>query len=178
MYGVVSLLDEAHNEKVQNIWAMLKSRFGVGNPNVTGYPHFSYHIAQRYDLDRLSGLLERMVRETAVFTVHTAGLGIFTGAEPVIYIPVVRDPALTSLHQTLWPHIEPCGHYSQSYYAPANWVPHITLGQGDISPEQLGPVVQWLNNQNLYWTIPIHNFAILHSTGTSMEQQVYFPFNS
>lgn len=176
MYGVVSLLDTLHSQQVENLWKTLKIRFGVANPNATSYPHFSYHVANGYEMGKVSRLLEQVAGETAVFTIHTAGLGIFTGAEPVVYIPVARSPGLTKLHEALWPQIQPFGQGSVAYYTPPGWLPHITLGHGDIAPAQLGSIVQWLNEQNLTWEVTIHNFAILHRTGTGMEQVALFPF--
>ncbi|HEX6385194.1 MAG TPA: 2'-5' RNA ligase family protein, partial [Anaerolineae bacterium] len=130
MHGVVTILDEAHYERVEALWADLKREFGVGNANVVHYPHFSYHVAGDYDLDRLAAALEAIARETAAFTVKASGLGIFTGPEPVLYVPVVRSAALTALHQRVWTAVEHASRDSIAYYAPDLWLPHITLGQG------------------------------------------------
>ena len=106
-------------------------------------------------------MLAHVAKETAAFTVTTTGVGLFTGPGPVIYIPVSRDPILTAIHQRLWPQLEAISDASLGYYAPSNWFPHITLGHGDITEENLAPIVSWLNAQDLSWQIPIDNIALL-----------------
>jgi len=54
VHAVVSLLDQSHYEKVEALWSELASRFGLRGIYRTPYPHFSYHVAAGYDVDRLS----------------------------------------------------------------------------------------------------------------------------
>src|SRR4051812_46659014 len=116
MDAVVSLLDETHYRLVEDLWAELEARFGVRGIYVTPYPPFSYHIAQHYDLAALEPVLRRAAQGATPFTVRTGGLGIFTGANPILYIPVVRDPALTEFHRRLWQAVDPAGVESAVYY--------------------------------------------------------------
>jgi|GEM_PF-2442734 hypothetical protein len=53
MHAIVSLLDNTYYERVEQLWAELKRKFGVQGVYATPYPHFSYHIASHYDLDKL-----------------------------------------------------------------------------------------------------------------------------
>lgn len=43
-------------------------RFGVGIWRGTAVPHFSYHIAKAYEIERLGEILEQMAGEMAVIT--------------------------------------------------------------------------------------------------------------
>lgn len=161
MYGLVSLLDDQHTELVEKLWAEMARRFGVGNPAATFVPHFSYHVAEDYDLDKLAGILERVAEETAVFPIQTAGIAIFPGPEPVIYIPVARNLALAQLHERVWTAVSPFSQGSVAYYAPSVWFPHITLAHGDITPQNLGPIVAWLHAQSIAWTISVDSFSLV-----------------
>lgn len=161
MHGIVSLLDDQHTELVEPLWAEMAQRFSVGNPAAAFVPHFSYHVAEAYDLDRLAGILERLAKETAVFPIQAAGIAIFPGAEPVIYIPVARNLALTQLHEHVWTAVTPHSQNSIPYYAPAGWFPHITLAHKEIAPDNIGPIITWLHRQNIAWTIPVDNLTIL-----------------
>jgi 2'-5' RNA ligase len=107
MHGVVSLLDSTHYEQVERLWAELEARFGVRGVYMTPYPHVSYHVAAAYDLARLEPILRALAGETAPFRVRTAGLGVFTGAQPVLYLPVVRTVPLSHLHARLWEALAP-----------------------------------------------------------------------
>jgi hypothetical protein len=44
MHGVVSLLDAAHYQAVESLWAELAA-CGLRGVYVTPFPHFSYHVA-------------------------------------------------------------------------------------------------------------------------------------
>jgi hypothetical protein len=45
MHGVVSLLDAAHYQAVESLWAELAAACGLRGVYVTPFPHFSYHVA-------------------------------------------------------------------------------------------------------------------------------------
>ncbi|HEX9115563.1 MAG TPA: 2'-5' RNA ligase family protein, partial [Anaerolineae bacterium] len=102
MDGIVSLLDNQHRDRVQALWAELEREFGLRGVFATRFPHFSYHVAEVYHNDRLAPILARFAPSHAPLLARTTGLGIFTGAQPVVFIPVVRTPNLTRLHQELW----------------------------------------------------------------------------
>ena len=169
MHGVVTILDEAHYERVETLWAELKREFGVGSARVVNYPHFSYHVAEDYKLDRLAAVLEAIARQTAAFTVKASGLGIFTGPEPVLYVPIVRSAMLTKLHRQVWTAVEPTSRDSIAYYTPDLWLPHITLGHDDIDEGNLGAIVQWLNEQSLNWDIAVNNLSLIYDASRGYE---------
>ncbi len=107
MHGIVSLLDNEHNQLVEELWAELEQEFSVRGVYITPYPHFSYHVAQDYDVDKIEPILQRITSNITTFKAKTSGLAIFTGASPVLYIPVARSLELTKLHQELWQEISP-----------------------------------------------------------------------
>lgn len=169
MHGVVSLLDNRHYAQVEQLWAEIVSRFGLRGICKTPYPHFSYHVSTNYDLERLQSVLAGVARETAVFSITTGGLGIFTGPSPVLYIPIVRTAALSQLHERVWTAVESVSSGTQIYYSPANWLPHITLAQHDLTPENLPLIVRWLNQQSLNWQVTIDNLSLIIDTEGKQE---------
>jgi len=176
MHGVVSLLDQAHYEKVETLWQELRQRFGVGSPKVVHFPHFSYHIAERYDEEQLEAVLTAAAGELRPFTLNAAGIALFPGPESVLYIPISRSPQLTRLHAALWPQLEAVSGASSPYYAPASWFPHITLAQGDVTRDNLGPICQWLQQQNIAWTVSVNNFCLVQETDHGHELSCHVPF--
>ncbi len=165
MDGVVSLLDEKHYRLVEELWAEMRERFGLQGIDVTPYPHFSYHVAESYEVGQVERILLAWAQETAVFSLKTAGIGIFTGPQPVIYLPVTRTTTLSTLHDELWPALDAYSTGSSAYYAPENWFPHISIGFGDIQPEKLGAIVEWLNEQTWAWDVTVNNFAFFRDPG-------------
>jgi hypothetical protein len=84
MHGIVSLLDNDQNQLVEELWAELKREFSVDGVYFTPYPHFSYHIALYYDVEKIESVLKRITANIRKFKVRTSGLGIFSGASLLI----------------------------------------------------------------------------------------------
>jgi 2'-5' RNA ligase len=163
MYGIVSLLDDKHNGFVQDLWDEFKAKFGVHGVHRTPIPHFSYHVAQEYDLDAVRNLLMPIVRDLKPFTVQTTGLGIFTGKDPVLYVPVRRDAHIIQLHERIWRTIAESKAVidSNTYYQPSQWHPHITLTHHDVDHDMLPKVIRVLSERQFAWEITIDNLAVL-----------------
>jgi len=135
MHGLVSLLDPHHYALVEEIWRELENDCGLTGILVTPFPHFSWQIAEDYDWDPLQQIVVEITAETQPFTVWAAGLGLFTSANPVIYLPVVRTKALSELHEKIWTRLKPISTKASPFYAPENWMPHISLAYADLTPE-------------------------------------------
>src|SRR5260370_39108121 len=174
MNGIVSLLDSRHNQLVEEIWAKLEREFSVHGIYITPFPHFSYHVAQDYNVDRIVPFLDRITSNITKFKVRTSGIGIFTGTSPVLYIPVVRSFELTQLHQELWQEISPVSSGIQEYYHPYQWMPHITIGFGDISKDKLLQMIPLLAERDFNWEITVNNIALIYDTGTKQELKSRF----
>ena len=174
MHGIVSLLDNDHNQLVEEIWAELEREFSVHGVYITPYPHFSYHVAQAYDIDKIEPVLQRITSNITTFNVKTSGLGVFTGTSPVLYIPVVRSLELTQLHQEIWQQISPVSSGVQEYYNPDQWMPHITIGFGDISKDKLLQMIPLLAERDFNWEITVNNIALIYDTGTKQEMKSRF----
>jgi 2'-5' RNA ligase len=176
MLGVVSLLDDQHYARVEAIWEELGQKFDVRGMYVTPYPHFSFQVAEAYDEDACGHFLRELAARTRPFRVKTAGLGIFTVASPILYIPIVRSPALSDFHREIWESVRqvtpgPVTHY----YHPDEWAPHVTLAQGDIDQDKLAEVIRYLSRRNFHWEFTVTNVAIIYDTGR--EQGVRCRYN-
>jgi len=174
MHGIVTLLDNDHYRLIEDLWAELERRYSIRGVYITPYPHFSYHVAQVYDVDKIVPVLERITSNITKFKVRTSGLGIFTGASPVLYIPVVRSLELTQLHQELWEQISPVSSGIQEYYHPDQWVPHITIGFGDINKDNLSQIIPFLAERNFNWEITVNNIVLVYDTGEKQELKARF----
>lgn len=164
MDGVISVLDVVHTRQVRELWQEIDGRFHISNPLVTFAPHFSYHIAESYDVAKVASVLREVAQQTAVFTVAATGIGIFPGADPVVYIPIARNAALAALQETLWTAVNPISQAPSAYYQPPNWLPHITLVQSAKSPIDLGPLVKWLHRQSISWEIRVSSIGFAQTS--------------
>ena len=174
MHGIVSLLDNDHYQLVEELWAELEREFSVHGVYVTPYPHFSYHVAQDYNVDKIEPVLKRITSNITTFNIRTSGLGVFTGTSPVLYIPVARSLELAELHQELWQEISPASSGVQEYYHPNQWMPHITIGFGDISKDKLSQIIPFLAERDFNWETTVNNIALIYDTGIKQELKSRF----
>ena len=102
--------------------------------------------------------------------VHAEGLGIFTGPSPVIFIPLVNDPALARFHQEMWEQPQAIAHNNNPYYAPDPWVPHISLALLDVTRENIGCAMRRLAFRSLDMTLQVNNLALVYQFGDHIGQ--------
>src|SRR6266571_8585357 len=164
MHGVVSLLDYKHHQLVKDLWAELAREFAVSKVYKAPEPHFSYQLARHYNVKSLERVLRRFAASKTSFQVRAGGLGIFTGTHPVLTIPVVRSPELMQFHEALWQEISSTGSGIEDYYHPSRWMPHITIGIGDINKDNLPQIVRFLAERDLNWEITIDNIGLIYSS--------------
>jgi 2'-5' RNA ligase len=170
MDGVVSLLDTQHCQVIDRLRAELANKFEI---HIAKCPHISYQVAEQYDLAALRLAIARLSKEGTSFQVLTAGLGCFTGAQPIIYIPVVRSSALTKLHQQIWQTVTPFSSGLSPHYHPDCWIPHITLIYEHLTPVQLSDLAHWLGDRCFNWTMTLNNLSLLCNDGVEQWQFGY-----
>jgi 2'-5' RNA ligase len=179
MHGIVALLDDEHTARVEGLWDELSEVCGLSCVQLTPFPHFSWHIAEDYDFDRLEAKLTHITQQTSPFKIHTAGLGVFTGEHPVVYLQVVKDPQLLNLHGKIWEGTQGFGSEVSHLYAPDQWMPHITLANRDVSDENIPCIFSLLGKRPFKWEIEVGQFAIGYQHDDAPgEITKTFPLNS
>jgi 2'-5' RNA ligase len=178
LHGVVSLLDDQHYALVENLWDELETEYAIRSHYQTPFPHFSYHVAEEYDTDLVESILPRVTSRCDTFRVRTAGLGIFSGDHPVLYLPVVRSPALSALHQKLWHELAEASAGTVEYYHPEWWMPHITLAGGEALKDHLPDIVRVLSARSFDWEIEVDNLSLICDMGTAQDVRVRFDLQS
>jgi len=180
MDGIVTILSEPYYQAVRDLWAGIYRACRTaaqaagtdsavplpGFINSEDLPHFSWHIAESYDQNRLSPVLDAICRETLPFTVRTTGLGIFTVPKPVIFIALVKDRPLMEFHEKLWQQLGGLGQGVSGYYAPELWVPHITLAHENLDTSTIGCIIQELASQSFHWEMRVETLAIASQAGS------------
>jgi 2'-5' RNA ligase len=178
MEGIVSLLDDEHYHLTETLWSELEGEFGLRGIYITRFPHFSYHVAQEYDRERLGPILQRVAQHTQEFRTQASGLGIFAGRPPVLYIPILRTQELSQFHSTVWQRTAHTASGTIDYYRPENWLPHITLAFGDIHKDNLPDVIRLLSERPLQWHITINNLSFIEDTAQGQNVRFRFDFGS
>lgn len=159
--GVVSLLQPVYYERVLAIMHELQGKCGIQGGLSTPLPHFSWHIAPRYELAGLEARLERIAREARPFPVRATGLGLFTGERPVVYIPVIKSAELIAFHQALWEQTIDLAEEQSPYYAPDRWQPHITLAMFDVTRSNLACLMERLAFTPVDWELRVDQIGLI-----------------
>ncbi|MEJ7666971.1 MAG: 2'-5' RNA ligase family protein [Hymenobacter sp.] len=108
---------------------------------------------------------------------HTTGLGMFPGDRPVIYIPVLRSDALNEVHHRVYNIAGPLCTRTDKFSGPDLWLPHVSLALHDTTPELLGPVLRFLNNQTFNLELTINNLTLLRPEGEMFVREEVFEFS-
>lgn len=179
MAGIVSLLDEPSEQFTRALWAELDERYGLhAVAQRVPLPHCSYHVAAEYDLARLAEALRRVAAQTRPFAATITGLGAFEAPEPVLYLAVERNPALDALHAALWRELAEgdIAREPMAVYAPATWIPHITLAQGDLTLDGLRAIQAVWAGRALRRELWVRELSVLYSAadGSASERLLGF----
>lgn len=161
MNGIASLLNDPQKSQIEAIWQELEEKCGLIGVRITPFPHFTYQVVETYDQARLGPILQAIARATQPFTVQTTGLGLFTGKTPIIYLPLVKNDFLLHFHKLIWDRTIDVAQGASPYYAPDLWVPHITLGYGDVTNVNLGCAMEKLAFRKFDWQINVDNLTFI-----------------
>ena len=162
MFAIVSLLDQAADQRIRAIHAELESKCGLKGIRLFPYPHFSWIGGEWCQMDKTEAMVERLASVTTPITVTTTGLGLFTGSSPVIYIPLVKTVELIQVHQQIWDETRSCADELHPVYQPELWVPHITLALMDVKVDNLVCAMSLLGFQSFEMTIQVNNLALVY----------------
>ena len=163
--AVVSLLDETHDALVRGLWAELERAFGLRGIYGAPYPHLSYGGALSFDEEKTEAALARVAAGLEPLTVRTTGVGLFTGERPILYLPVIKNQALMTLHARLSGILSPLATGANPHYLPHRWTPHITLAYGDLTHERVPEVMRYLSPRRFDWEVTLDNLALVYTEG-------------
>lgn len=164
MQGIVTLLDGEDSERIEAIWDELRRDFGVRGIHARRFPHFSYHVAEQYDLKQVRAKVEDIARIFRPFIARTSGIGVFTRKQPVIYLPVVRTRWLDGLRQEIARSVKGLADAPNEYYAEDIWIPHVTIAEGDVDLLVLPEIVRRFGDRKLRWDMHATNVAVIRAT--------------
>lgn len=164
MPGIITLLDRETTAKVRAVQDTMAAEFGVRRSYPGDVPHFTYHLAESYDIDAALGVVEHIASGTGSFSVATSGFGVFTGTRPTLYIPIAQGGSLASLHERICKEMAEAGQPNMPYYRAGRLLPHITIAQGNVPPTLLGELLAWLAETDFSWDVPVTNLALAEQT--------------
>jgi 2'-5' RNA ligase len=162
MYAIASLLDPYSSQKIQELWNYLESDCGLFGIKETPLPHFTWQGANDYKFPQVTDALRKVATETSPFMVKTAGLGIFTSENPILYLSLVKSYPLMKAHKDIWDAVQSNVDQLIEYYAPDSWMPHITLAYHDLNRKNLPCALSKLSFRSLDFEITVNNLAVIY----------------
>ena len=161
MYAIISELDYDASVMVKNLWARLRDACGLTAIYEFPTPHFTWFAAESIDRPVVTALVADLTARTQCLTILASGLGIFCGEKPVIYLPLVKTQEMIELHDWLWTQIEPHSEQKNKYYAPNNWMPHITLAINVVSRESLKCALETIAFEPIEMRFSVDNLIVV-----------------
>ena len=174
MLAITTLLNAPTADRINGIIKSLETKFGLDDVQATPDPHLTYQLVGVEQPDTLEAVLAGVAATTPRFVAHSTGLGVFPGPQPVIYIPVLRSNRLNALHGHILRAIAPLCFQTDKFSASDLWLPHISLALHDTTPELLGPVLMYLNQETYNLAFEIENIAILRQEGALFVREAVF----
>lgn len=159
---VASILDTTGTETNAVLWASIGRIFYETGAPLTILPHLSWHVAAHYDQDLLDEYLRRLARKIGPVPLNVAGVGVFSGKSPVIYLPITKTPVITRLHHLLWIELGAISTDVNPNYDPMVWIPHVSLSIGEVSRDVISKVITEMAYLSLDFQLIAANLAILY----------------
>lgn len=161
MYALATLFDLDQNPSFSRMWLKLQQTCRLVTAKQFSFVHLSWQGAENYRLEPARAAIAEIAAQTRSFSVKTAGLGIFTGNEPVLYLNLVKDCTMVDLHEALWRRLWPHSDEMNGFYAPREWVPHITLVYKPLLPDNLACAITELMYEPYSVELEINNLALI-----------------
>jgi 2'-5' RNA ligase len=159
--SIAALLDDSHHQQAR----FLQRAWSKAQPEADPLklvPHMSLHVATAYG-DGVRAIVSEVAASQAPLPVRCGGLGFFTTTRPVVYVPVVRDDRLSTLHSQLWSVLSKVSLGTLHLYAPEAWLPHVTLAQGPLDTERLAALLEVPAARGPQWHATLKGLALVES---------------
>lgn len=141
-FALEMYLDPESDRLLRAVWEELAQAGVSAVMRDGGYrPHVSLAVAAEVDADSMGAELAAFAAAAPPLSLLLSHVGIFPGAERVVYLGAVVAPELLAVHTAAYPLW--CRHTRQrwTYYDPGQWIPHCTMAFL-LPPERLAAAVE------------------------------------
>jgi 2'-5' RNA ligase len=150
VYAVVSPLGGEALDEVMAIWDLLDRRFGLRAAQEALYPHITFFVGEGGDLPLLRQCVAEAASRERPLPITLDGLGHFPLPTPVLFLRAVHSRALARLHADVLDAARCAGTSLWPHYAPATWIPHVTLALRDLRPDNVPGVFAALRGRRTH----------------------------
>jgi len=161
MPGLVSLLPQPYYDQVIAFWDELEANFGLKGIRITPLPHFSWQVGEEYSDESVLNAMEAIAADTKPLEVHVKGVESFISENPVVFLKILKNPALLLLHLRIWIKFLPISKRLNMLYSPPLWRPHISLAYQDLTREQTKDVLLFMRSKQIDWQFTVDNLTFI-----------------
>lgn len=153
-YAVELFFDPASERRIRSIWKRLA---GVGITYLhesDSRPHVSLAVCDSIGIEPTIHLLNRIAGSTAGFPITFASVGVFPGAEPVVFFAPKVTVRLLEFQRAFLESFETVATHIWQHYSSPQWIPHCTLAAG-CPTECLDEVLEICRAETLPFTAEV-----------------------
>ncbi len=174
--AIATVLDATLTPGNSEVWKVVERIRSESGIETFGILHFSWHVAERYDISQVKIILEEISGIIQPFRISSSGLGIFTGDRPVLYLPVVKTQWISKLHADIWHAIAPAAECASQMYSPQDWLPHITLVVEESHPELVFLAAKQLMSEPLRMDLLVNHLGLIYRNDNAQGLLFNIPF--
>jgi hypothetical protein len=165
MHGIITKLPEPFYSRLLKIWNDVEREFGFKGVKVMPIPHFTWNVAQKYNLKEVENIIRSLVKETGPIEIKSTGLAFFNNEMFVAYNGIHKNSVLRNLHKNICKQIIVSSEEPSQYYLPDKWIPHITMVfEEKNSITEPVKLTNFLKKLDLNWTFTLDNLAIIQQS--------------
>ena len=140
-FAVVLRFDSQTEEHIFDVWnAIHEAGISSSVLKASYRPHVSLGVCNRLDASAFEAELSTYAASVAPFSLSLSSVGIFPGAEGVVFLGITVTEQLLNIHAAFHRFFEKHAQEQWAYYAVGNWVPHCTIASG-LSDQQISEAV-------------------------------------
>ena len=172
MQALIAEFSEESNKLIQSIWKQVEISCGEKSKVSFIYPHFTWQGAQQYKVQGFEMMLRNVFLGQKPFKIKLAGLGIFTGKKPILYLNMVKSPLVSKIHEIITEVSQPFVTELESYWLPDNWMPHLTLVEPGTDSKKIGDFLPCLLERKFESEIEVKSIC-LHTDESGDWQRLF-----
>ena len=160
-FGVELIFDTDSEARIKSLWDVLAEATGNTYLLDSGSrPHISLALFESLEGVDLRDALASFALATAPVSLRLSAVGMFPGAECVMYLAPVVTRGLLDAHSNFYHCLHELPIRSLPYYQPERWIPHCTVAY-DVTPRQVGEAVDAICGSGVFGEVRLTEIALV-----------------
>jgi 2'-5' RNA ligase len=131
----MTILDGPLRDEASRLWRVFEVEYGSVGVQTFPHPNLTFGAGRSRDAHALAGRMENLSKGFGSFELRVTGICCFSEPHKVVFLRVALTEQLAAIHRSVDRVLQQHCEDLFEHYRPAAWVPHITIGMGDLSQE-------------------------------------------